>query len=131
MKTNLININDAELDHSPNSLEKVLAGRSPNILRDSFLLMLPEATSGGRLTVGYTAVYPGCRTSGHKHADREEVYYIVKGQGRMEIEGRTFDVKVGDAFYIEPGLFHTLHNQHQEVVEYLWVTAQLDGVTRA
>lgn len=126
MNYNLKNINDAELDHSPNSLENVLAARETNVLRDSFMLMLPQATVGGRLTVGYTVVYPGCRTSGHRHADREEVYFIVKGQGRVEIGDKAFDVKPGDTFYVEPGLFHMLHNPHKEAVEYFWVTAQLD-----
>lgn len=128
MTPNLKNINDAESDHSPNSLEQVLASRGANVLRDSFLLMLPQATVGGRLTVGYTAVYPGCRTSGHRHADREEVYFITKGHGRMEIDGESFDVKTGDVFYVVPGAFHTLHNTHHQVVEYLWVTALIDKI---
>ena len=130
MKNNLKNINDAEPDHSPNSLEALLAGRGSNVLRDSLMLMEPHDTAGRRLTAGYTVVYPGCRTSGHCHADREEIYFIVKGRGRVEIEDQTFEVKPGDTFYVEPGLFHTLHNRRKEAVEYFWVTVQLDESPR-
>ena len=55
------------------------------IRRDVFNLVLPQDTEGGVLHAGYTIVYPGCKTKGHTHPDREEVYYFVRGKGIMGV----------------------------------------------
>ena len=49
-------------------------------------MVSPEQTASGRILSGYTIIYPGCRTRGHSHADREEVYYFIKGSGIMVVD---------------------------------------------
>jgi mannose-6-phosphate isomerase-like protein (cupin superfamily) len=39
---------------------------------------------------------------GHKHANQEEVYVIVRGSGRMKIDDEVFDVRQWDAIRVGP-----------------------------
>ena len=48
-------------------------------------------------------------TSGHEHKGQEEVYFFVKGNGRMELDGKEINVDVGDTVLIEDGVFHRVH----------------------
>ena len=42
------------------------------------------------------------------HHEPAETYYIVSGQGEMEIEGRTRALEPGSAVYIPPDARHTV-----------------------
>ena len=61
------------------------------------------------LVVSSTKLEPTKSTSGHSHAGQEEVYYFVKGSGRMELDDKKINVKVGDVVLIEDGVFHRVH----------------------
>jgi mannose-6-phosphate isomerase-like protein (cupin superfamily) len=47
-------------------------------------------------------------TQRHYHKLSEEIYFILEGRGRMEIDGETHAVKPGDAILIPPGAWHTI-----------------------
>jgi quercetin dioxygenase-like cupin family protein len=51
---------------------------------------------------------PGQATERHYHRLSEEIYLIVEGGGRMELDGEERDVAAGDAILIPPGAWHTL-----------------------
>jgi mannose-6-phosphate isomerase-like protein (cupin superfamily) len=51
---------------------------------------------------------PGLSTQRHRHARTEEIYYVVQGVGKMEIDGECKEVGVGDAILIPPGAAHKL-----------------------
>jgi quercetin dioxygenase-like cupin family protein len=51
---------------------------------------------------------PGQSTRRHYHAEAEEIYLIVDGGGRMEVDGEARDVEVGDAILIPAGAWHEL-----------------------
>jgi len=61
------------------------------------------------LVVSSTKLEPTKSTSGHSHAGQEEVYYFVKGSGRMELDDKKINVKVGDVVLIEDGVFHRVY----------------------
>ena len=61
------------------------------------------------LVVSSTKLKAKKSTSGHSHAGQEEVYYFVKGSGKMELDDKTISVKVGDVVLIEDGVFHRVH----------------------
>jgi len=52
----------------------------------------------------------GCATLAHHHPRTEEIYYILEGSGRMQVDDQTADVAVGDAIAIPPGSQHQLTN---------------------
>ena len=51
---------------------------------------------------------PGQSTQRHYHARSEEIYLVVEGTGRMELEGEERDVNAGDAILIPPGAWHEI-----------------------
>ncbi len=61
------------------------------------------------LVVSSTDLKPMKSTSGHKHEGQEEVYFFVKGNGRMELNEKEINVKEGDTVLIEDGVFHRVH----------------------
>jgi quercetin dioxygenase-like cupin family protein len=50
----------------------------------------------------------GQSTERHYHRLSEEIYLIVEGGGRLEVDGDERDVEAGDAILIPPGAWHQL-----------------------
>jgi mannose-6-phosphate isomerase-like protein (cupin superfamily) len=74
-----------------------------------------EIAHGGRgrirtsRVVDLTVVPAGSEIGGHTHEhDNHELYVIVSGRGRMELDGRIFDVGPGDVVMNQPGGTHGL-----------------------
>ncbi len=42
----------------------------------------------------------------HYHKKLTEIYYILAGEGQMELDGRLIDVRPGSAIMIKPGCRH-------------------------
>jgi mannose-6-phosphate isomerase-like protein (cupin superfamily) len=53
---------------------------------------------------------PDEATQRHYHRASEEIYFVLKGSGRMEVDGETRMVRPGDAILIPAGAWHTLEN---------------------
>ena len=53
---------------------------------------------------------PDQATERHYHRATEEIYFVVKGSGDMEVDGEHKRIAVGDAVLIPPGAWHSLHN---------------------
>ncbi len=66
---------------------------------------------------------PGERThSGHIHVhDEPEVFVILQGRGRMEVNGMPSPVEVGDILIVEPGENHHLASDEEDPCIILWL----------
>ncbi len=53
---------------------------------------------------------PDQATQRHYHQRSEEIYFVTKGSGSLEIDGEIRKVRPGDAILIPPGAWHTLEN---------------------
>lgn len=62
----------------------------------------------GRQSLAEAVVAAGTATQRHHHKRSEEIYFILEGTGRMEIEGESRDVGVGEAVLIPPGAWHQI-----------------------
>jgi len=113
-------------EKSANAFSALLRQDGDQIRRDVFVMVPPEKSTSGRITAGYTTIYPGCTTRGHAHADREEVYYFAKGRGAMIVDGVETEVAAGDTFYLKPGPFHSTRNTTDFTLEYFWITIRVD-----
>lgn len=51
---------------------------------------------------------PGSATERHLHALSEEIYFVLEGEGVIEIDGEEATLKAGDAVVIPPGAAHTI-----------------------
>ncbi len=62
---------------------------------------------------------PGASTTGHHHIATEEIYYVLEGQGLMQIGPDSQAVAPGDAIAIPPGVFHRMTNTGQSILRFL------------
>ena len=81
---------------------EVVKDNSPSLLKDN--------TSLKNLVVSSTTLHPGKSTRGHSHPGKEEVYMIMSGTGRMQLDDNEFDISGGEMVLIEDGVFHRVHN---------------------
>ncbi len=71
-----------------------------------------QSLAEARLPVGAT-------TTPHHHPNTEEIYYILRGQGCMQIGDETAHVGPGDAIAIPPGATHQITNTGDETLVFL------------
>jgi mannose-6-phosphate isomerase-like protein (cupin superfamily) len=50
----------------------------------------------------------GQATTRHYHGASEEIYFVLEGRGRMELDGDVRKVGPGDAVLIAPGAWHQI-----------------------
>jgi mannose-6-phosphate isomerase-like protein (cupin superfamily) len=53
---------------------------------------------------------PGQATDRHYHAETEEIYFVLEGEGELELDGDRARVHPGDAVPISPGAWHQIVN---------------------
>ncbi len=121
-KGKLVQVNHLKVETGGSSFAALLRQEGDEIRRDVFMLINPEDSASGKIQSGITIVYPGCRTKGHTHPDREEVYFFLEGRGIMEAEGEVWEVGPGDTFYVSPGPFHTTKNPYDFPLKFFWIT---------
>ena len=63
-------------------------------------------------------VAPGGHTPDHTHPFEHE-NFIMEGQGRVQIEGKWFEVTVGDIVFVPPNTQHTYVNTGGEPFKFL------------
>ncbi|HPD13335.1 MAG TPA: cupin domain-containing protein [Planctomycetota bacterium] len=76
-------------------------------------------SSAARQSLAEATVPPGGATQPHRHPRTEEIYYVLRGRGRMEVGGEARDVGPLDAILIPPGARHTLANTGAEPLVFL------------
>jgi mannose-6-phosphate isomerase-like protein (cupin superfamily) len=63
----------------------------------------------------------GASVGRHHHVETEEIYYILRGSGRMMVGSEVREVESGDAVFIPRGYTHTLENTGHEPMTLLLV----------
>jgi mannose-6-phosphate isomerase-like protein (cupin superfamily) len=56
---------------------------------------------------------PGGATERHYHRESEELYFVLEGEGEMEVDGERALVGAGDAILIPPGAWHQIRASEQ------------------
>ena len=54
---------------------------------------------------------PGCSLGYHEHHNESETYYILRGEGNYDDNGRIRPVKAGDVTFTPDGMGHELTNK--------------------
>ncbi len=73
---------------------------------------------------------PGEAPPLHVHYDTEQVFYVLRGAGRLEIgqdAPQFFDVLPGDLVRIPPSTYHRIHCEGQADLVYLSVDCFVNG----
>jgi len=68
-------------------------------------------------------IRPGGSSAGHRHLRSEETYYILQGEGRLVVDGKSHVLRPGDACLIRPGEHHQLFNEVNGELVLLAVTS--------
>jgi mannose-6-phosphate isomerase-like protein (cupin superfamily) len=76
--------------------------------------------------LAHASVPPGNKLEGHVDP-MEEIYIIQTGNGRMQVDDDTQEVKPGDAVHVPIGSFHELTNTGQEELTILVVAGLIPG----
>ena len=75
-------------------------------------LLHPDREEG--ISMGYSLAHarlgPGEAFAPHRLKSSSEVYFILEGRGRMEIDGESAEVAAGQAVYIPPGSVQHIEN---------------------
>ena len=66
------------------------------------------------LGIGLTTIHPGSSIGVHQHANNEEIYLILSGQGVATLDGREQRVRPGDVMVNHPHCSHGLRNDSTE-----------------
>jgi mannose-6-phosphate isomerase-like protein (cupin superfamily) len=61
----------------------------------------------------------GAATQSHFHPRAEEIYFLLEGRGRMQLEDAVREVGPGDAIAIPPGMRHQITNTGSETLRFL------------
>jgi mannose-6-phosphate isomerase-like protein (cupin superfamily) len=86
-------------------------------LDGSTIRVLLDARLGGafKQSLAEATLSPTDRTRRHYHARTEEIYVVLAGAGRMEVDGDERDVGPGDAILIPPGAWHEIRAGREEL----------------
>jgi mannose-6-phosphate isomerase-like protein (cupin superfamily) len=68
-------------------------------------------------------LHPGS-SIGYHLQEKHEVYYVISGNGTMEMNGKSFTVTAGDAILTQPGSHHGLRNDREGDLTILIVYAK-------
>lgn len=110
------------------SIETVLGTeiKKEVIENDRYALAYKETP---KLKAGITILKPNKETRGHFHEGIEEVYFFVRGSGKMlithkreDLDGLSadyFDVNPGDVIMIPDGAFHKVINNTDQELEFV------------
>ncbi|MEP7456606.1 cupin domain-containing protein [Phyllobacterium sp. SB3] len=58
----------------------------------------------------------------HKHKVQEQVYYILEGEGLIELDGERTVVSPWTAIHIPPGVVHAIYNTGMNDLKFVVVT---------
>jgi len=89
-------------------------------VRDWKIIYPENGFENRALVMGLVEVDPGHHTPLHRH-NCEEVYYILDGEGYVEVEGDRYPVKGGDAVYIKENKRHRVFNTGKDKLRYIVV----------
>lgn len=73
-------------------------------------ILAPTNSSIMNQSLAEAILAPGLGTDEHYHPKAEEIYYVLDGRGRMQIEDDVREVEPGDGIAILPGMKHRIWN---------------------
>jgi mannose-6-phosphate isomerase-like protein (cupin superfamily) len=90
-----------------------------------FELIGKSRSSGNaaRHSFSHAIIPASCSSRPHYHLQSEETFHFTKGNGRMIVDERKFDVGPGDTVLISPKEKHQVLNNSDKKLEFIVVCA--------
>jgi mannose-6-phosphate isomerase-like protein (cupin superfamily) len=76
--------------------------------------------------VALNSWWPGLDGPPHKHEQKEQIFFIVSGQGSVKIGDEVFPAKPGDLFYVPANVIHQTINRGETPLDYILFNAFLN-----
>ena len=67
------------------------------------------------LAAGILRLEPGEKDTQATH-DSDEIYYIIRGDGFLNIDGKDYSISEGMSYYVAKNLEHKFHGNKKELV---------------
>ena len=88
------------------------------IVVDSLNTCDEELNNKGRV-FGHTTLQPGSSIGYHVHNGESEIYYIIKGRGEFNDNGKVVPIAAGDVTYTFSSMGHGLSNTGKDAMEII------------
>jgi len=92
----------------------------------SKMLVRPENADTSRFDFRISSYQPKGFVAPHSHAIQEQIYYILEGEGLMEIDGERTVVQPWTVIHIPPGVTHAIYNTGMVDLKFIVVTTPPD-----
>lgn len=79
------------------------------IIKDDENYIVKDNKTLTNVVLSSTKLHPNKSTTGHSHTDKEEVYIVQDGWGKIELDGETHKLLTGDVVLIKQGVYHRVH----------------------
>jgi mannose-6-phosphate isomerase-like protein (cupin superfamily) len=92
------------------------------ITKDSSIIreiLAPANSSIKKQSLAEATLPAGKETIEHYHTNTEEIYFILKGKGRIRIDDEIMEISQGDAIGILPGKKHKVWNTGDSKLVFL------------
>ena len=90
------------------------------------LICDPSTRSGGP-TLMLEIHDPSDRVPPHRHNRSVELYFVLRGRGRFQVDGRSFVASTGDSVVVPPGALHAFENPGPDRLYLLTLVSIDDG----
>lgn len=85
-----------------------------------------EAPLEGIASLTFHRLQEGMEGDYHEHETKEQIYYFLRGRGKMKIDGEIHEVRDGDAVHLPPKTKHQIINDGDDWIEHLLITGIVD-----
>jgi mannose-6-phosphate isomerase-like protein (cupin superfamily) len=89
----------------------------------AWMLLNPETVGSKNMDLGILQLESNNKTKPNIHPSSEEMFYILKGHGRIIVENESTDIEPGLAIYIPQNVEHTFENTGTEPMVFLLMHA--------
>lgn len=105
--------------------------QAPDHSRKVSPLIGPDSCGANDMATGLWWLAPGHQSEPDIHPDAPEVYFVVAGEGILELEEERYPVKQGMTVYIPAGVKHqTFNTGTQELCYYFFFSPIPSGPAR-
>jgi len=96
-----------------------LDGESLDVAGLNKIIVLLDRSETELTEIGLNEWRPNLDGPPHKHNDKDQIFYITSGSGKVVIDGHEFDVKKGNCLYVPAGCVHQTITNSNETLCYL------------
>ena len=86
-------------------------------------LVMPDTAGSQNIDYRISMYQPMAYVKLHKHKVQEQVYHVLEGEGRMEIDGEVHVVRRHDFIFLPPGVEHSIENTGTSDLVFLVATS--------